>query len=249
MTSTEFEVNDDAEAAMTPPTDPAIAQLLTVSGPQAAGLGVRGRFHSHVTVHLGDPDEAGDTDAALARLRDLCQSRKVKLTVIDLARGDRRQRDVMTTCYHRHDGDDAVARIVEEMAALGRALSGAGFPVLRFKLEHESLPTLRRFTPERYREIHVKLSLPEADADTRLARLAELAPALGVVPSRNPLERRAGRVIQFVNLRIYDGDLAACERRVDGVVAALEADGFTVLQVKRETTVLDTRRAHDAWWA
>jgi len=227
-----------------PPPTPAIDHLLRVSGPRAASLGVRGRFHSHITVSVSDGADALD------RLGALCRDRKVKLTVIDLADGaGRTQRDVMTTCYHRRDGGDAVAHIVEEMAALGRALTGAGFEVLRFKLEHESLPTLPRFTPERYREIHVKLSLPEAEADARRTRLTELGRVWGFVPSRNPRERRAGRLIQFVNLRVYEGDLAACAQRVDAVVSALEGEGFQILQVKQETTVLDTRRAHDAWWA
>ncbi len=105
------------------------------------------------------------------------------------------------------------------------------------------------FDDERYHEVHIKLSLPDGRYDELYAWLVDAAPAVGWVPSRNPFERRAGEVVQLVTLRCYEGDRAAADRRVDEALASLAARGVDVVEVKRETTVLDTHPRHDRWWS
>ncbi|MFT4978146.1 MAG: hypothetical protein ACI8S6_004054 [Myxococcota bacterium] len=205
-----------------------------LTSPQVRGLA--GRFHSHITVRA-DPDV----------LRLFCAGRALKVTVIDLADfAERQQRDVMTTAYHC----GTIAQVGEQLAATAAALQAVGLPPVRIKLEHESLPTIEPFSKHCYREIHLKLSIPEATYPAVMARLRAESDRSGCVPSRNPYQRREGQVIQFVNLRIYEGDLAGAEAQTQALVAALSAPGdLRVIEVKSETTVIDTAQALDSWWA
>jgi len=212
---------------------------LTRPGPFS---GLQGRFHAHITC--APPADGLDALAAF------CRARRVKLTVIDLADWrSRQQRDVMTTSYHRARGPGALGRVLDQLTGLGRALLAEGFSPTRFKLEHESLPTLPTFSPSAYREVHVKLRVPDADHPRAMAWLASHGPAWGYVPSRNPRERRGGFVHQFVNLRLRDGGLAEAEERARALVEHLRGGGLEVIEVKAETAVLDTAQALDAWWA
>lgn len=199
-----------------------------------------GRFHSHLTV-----EEVPDAVA----FDRLCRRHHAKRTVIDLDRfEDRVQRDVMTTRYHQDDAPGALGRIVDDLRAMCGDLEAAGLRVLRVKVEHESLPSLPSYDATRYHEVHVKLDLPEDELHDAVSWLRDQASTTGWVPSRNPNERREGRVLQFVTFRCYDGDRADADRRVDDVRALLERRGLRIAEIKRETTVLDTRVDHDAWW-
>lgn len=202
---------------------------------------VRGRFHSHITIARdGDP----------AALRAFCRPRPMKLTVIDLAdnAGARQQRDVMTTQYHVDPREGAVRRIAARLAVLTEELKAAGFEVLRLKLEHEIGPGLKQLDADRYRETHIKLRIPAARFEQDRARLGALGDELGFVPSRNPYERDAEAVSQFVNLRAYSGAAEEADRIADQVAERLAREGFEVVAVKRETAVLDSRRDLDGWW-
>jgi hypothetical protein len=200
-----------------------------------------GRFHSHLTVR-------GDLPS-LSVLEEVARAHRAKVTVIDLARpGSQSQRDIMTTRYHQDPEPGALGRIADDLATFARALQQAGLPVVRIKVEHESEPSLPCYTPSHYYEVHVKLALGEDTFESDRAWLAEQGPRFGWVPSTNPYERREGLVIQFVTLRCYEGDRARADQVVAGVVSALDARGLHVIEVKRETTVLDTRSEHDAWW-
>jgi hypothetical protein len=200
-----------------------------------------GRFHSHLTVRSDLP--------SMAALEEVARAHRAKVTVIELARFDTQsQRDIMTTRYHHDPRPGALGRIADDLATFARALQGAGLPVLRVKVEHETEPSLLSYTASHYHEVHVKLALDESTFEADRAWLAEQGPRLGWVPSSNPYERREGLVIQFVTLRCYEGDRAAADQVVANVISALDARGLTVLEVKRETTVLDTHRQHDAWW-
>lgn len=205
--------------------------------------GIDGKFHSHITVHV-----AGD--AEIERLRDFCRARRVKLTVIDLDdfRG-RAQRDVMTTQHYRIEGDGAVRQILSELQALTGELGEAGFEVVRVKLEHESLPTLPVFDGTNYREIHIKLRIAPARFDEALAWLREVSGQWGFVPSSNPRAIHGDHIVQFVNLRLYEGTLAETEAVVESLVEALTAHGLDVAEVKQETAVFDTNLDLDRWWA
>ncbi len=199
-----------------------------------------GRFHSHLTVATTE----------LERLRAFCRARKIKLTVVDLDdQKGREQRDVMTTRYHRDEEPGAVGRIADDLVTLGNQLDGAGFLVLRAKLEHESQPSLEPYAPGRYHEVHIKLSIPAAEFDSRREWLRTEGPNHGFVASSNPRERTDTHVLQFVNLRIYEGTLADADVRVESLLTTLADAGFAVIEVKRETTVFDTHHALDRWWA
>lgn len=204
-----------------------------LSDPALSGL--VGRFHSHVTVR-----------AAPDALRDFCRGRRLKPTVIDLEDFDgRSQRDIMTTAYHR----GPLAAVGAELARIVSALEAAGITVLRVKLEHESLPTAEPFTAHRYREVHVKLAIPEDEYGDRMAALRAGASKWGYVPSRNPNQRREGHLLQFVNQRHYAGTAAQVQAQTDALVASLAEAGLRIIEVKAETAVVDTARSVDAWWA
>lgn len=204
--------------------------------------GLCGRFHSHLTVR-------SDGAERLASLEEVARGHCAKVTVIDLARFDERsQRDVMTTRYHQDPEPGALGRIADDLADFARDLERAGLPVVRVKVEHESEPSLSTYTATNYHEVHVKLALAESSFEADRAWLAEQGPRFGWVPSTNPYERRQGVVVQFVTLRCYEGDRESADAVVSSVRQALDARGLRVLEIKRETTVLDTRREHDAWW-
>ncbi|MEO0603596.1 MAG: hypothetical protein AAF211_19310, partial [Myxococcota bacterium] len=85
--------------------------------------------------------------------------------------------------------------------------------------------------------------------DTTWAWLRDAGDEMGWRPSRNPYARQADGVVQFVTLRAYTGTRADVDARVERALERLESRGIRPVEVKRETTVFDTRRDHDAWWA
>ncbi|MEN0067525.1 MAG: hypothetical protein AAGA48_35665 [Myxococcota bacterium] len=207
---------------------------------------LEGRFHSHVTLRVPAALPA-DLRATLERL---ATAHRAKLTVIELADLDRRvERDVMFTRYFVDDQPGAVARIADDLRVTVTGLLEAHVEPIRVKIEHESLPSLEFFDAERYHEVHIKLSIDAEAFDETYAWLEQAGRDVGWRPSRNPYERRNDQVVQFVTLRAYKGDRAAVDARVLHAVTLLEVQGLVPVEIKRETTVLDTRRAHDAWWA
>jgi len=213
---------------------------------EAPLVALGGRFHSHVTLRVPARLDASDR----ARLDGLARTHRSKLTVIELADLERRvERDVMFTRYFAEPGPGAVGRIADRLRQTVEDLVQASVEPVRVKIEHETEPSLTTFDAERYHEVHIKLGLAPAEYATTYAWLEEAGATLGWRPSRNPYERRADRITQFVTLRAYEGRRDDVDRRVEAALAALAARGLVPLEVKRETTVLDTRRAHDAWWA
>lgn len=207
---------------------------------------VQGKFHSHITVAVTRGEGEG---AQIEQLRGWCRQRKIKLTVIDLSRQDRHQRDVMTTQHYKIEAEDAVEQIIDQLIALCEALEDSGYTILRVKLEHESLPTLNTFSAAQYREVHIKLKLDAQGYEQQLQALRELGQTHHFVPSSNPHERHEDYVAQFINLRIYEGDLARADAHVAQLQAALIAQRFDIIQTKAETTIFDTNLALDRWWA
>jgi len=200
-----------------------------------------GKFHAHLSV------EAADSD--LDQLKDFCAQRKVKLTVIELENLEgRAQSDVMTTSHYRIETPDAVSQITQHLIELTEQLTDAGYSVLRAKLEHESLPTLSQFNQTQYHEVHVKLRLPAADYESGMETLKRLGQQYCFVPSRNPYDRQTDFVVQFINLRIYDGSRSEADSRINKIVDIVKQQDFEVIEVKRETVVYDTHQALDSWW-
>lgn len=207
---------------------------------------LRGRFHSHVTVQA-------HAEAVAA----FCAARPgLKATIIDLAdvAGQRKQQDRMVTAYHFSPGGAAgMAHIAAQLARTADDLQAAGMPVLRIKLEHEALPTLEPFSPQQYREIHIQLHLPAdpGDRERTLAWLRAQAPAFGYVPSQNPAQILAdGSRHHFLNLRRYAGTLPEIDAQVQALCHHLQqVGGLSIVEVKQETTLLDTHQERDRWWA
>lgn len=210
-----------------------------VDDPPLADL--TGRFHSHVTLSV-----AVDSLA----LEPVARATRSKLTVIDLADlSSRTERDVMLTRYFVDDASGALGRIADALDDDVRAVLDASIEPVRVKVEHESEPSLPTYDAEHYHEVHIKLAIPAADYDDVYAWLKASGEPHRWRPSRNPYERRADQVTQFVTMRAYEGTRTTVSERVDRAVAALRARGLDPVEIKRETTVLDTRRSHDAWWA
>lgn len=204
-------------------------------------LQLAGKFHAHLSL------DASDTN--LDRLKRFCTQRKVKLTVIELENlQGRAQSDVMTTSHYRIETTDAVSQITQHLLDLSKQLSDAGYSVLRAKLEHESLPTLERFNQTQYHEVHIKLRIAVDEYSDAMSTLKQLGQQYGFVPSRNPYERQTDVVVQFINLRIYDGQREEADLRIEKIVDVVKQQGFDVTEVKRETVVYDTHQDLDSWW-
>lgn len=199
--------------------------------PALAGLS--GRFHTHITV-LADAEG----------LAPICAAVGAKLTVIDLS-GRQEQRDQMLTVDH----SGSLTALEQGLFVVLSALEQAGLTVLRVKVEHGSLPTVPRVDPHRYREAHLKLRIPRAGLDASLSVLRAGQARWGYALSRNPREQAEDHVVQFVNLRIYEGELAATDARIDAVAEWLTSIGFPPIDVRREVALIDTAQELDAWWA
>ena len=208
---------------------------------QLAPKDIGGIFHAHLTV-LAASDQ-------LPALDDLCRGQRVKLTIVDLEKDRRQQRDVMTTSYYHESSPGSLTRIIGKLNDLAHVLDTQGYPVVRAKLEHETRPTVASFSRAQYHEVHIKLAIPAESFPRRRQQLAELGKVKGFVASNNPRERTDGQVMQFVNLRIYEGDQAGADARVRELVTCLEAEGFVVRETKQETVIFDTHLELDEWWA
>lgn len=201
---------------------------------------LEGKFHSHITVNCDM--------TRIDELKSLCKQLYCKVTVIDLEREDRRQQDVMLT-HHFHTQHGHYSSVDEIRAKLERdcaTLNGCGFPTLRIKLEHESLPTVAP-NNENYREVHFKCVIPADQRDDVIERVAKFDNT--VVPSSNPFEKRTdGTVVQFFNKRYYDGTVDQVDRLSEEIEQHLNTL-CDVKEVKRESVVFDTNLNHDKWWA
>jgi hypothetical protein len=139
-------------------------------------------------------------------------------------------------------------------ADLGRRLATDGFTVSRVKIE--AAPS-NRDVPDsdaeaagrhagRYFEHHVKLAL---DPGTDIPALVGLARRHAAHLSRNALRARGdGRQERFVTQRCHAVGRPAARERLDALLTALTADGYTVLDVEEEFVVHDSAPGVDAGW-
>lgn len=199
-----------------------------------------GKFHSHITV-LCDDDQ-------IPKLRDLCKQLRCVVTVIDLQKETKAQRDIMLT-HHFFIGRGVYNSVNDIKHALQEScdiLSLNGFEPVRTKLEHESLPTV---TPSlnTYREVHFKCIMPASRRKDLIKLVRDMDDTL--VPSNNPYETLDdGNITQFINKRFYDGTVEEADKSSDDIAAMLSAL-CTVKEVKRESVVYDSNLSHDKWWA
>ena len=206
------------------------------------GLDCRGTFEAHVTIDAGDA-------ATRERFRAACATLGAKCVLIELPEGATRSQP-MTATYHRGE----LAAVAEEVAALSRAVRGAGFDVTRVKLEavatNDGLPETDEeaaaFPQENYFEFHVKALLP-ADADVEALR-ACCARHDGRLSSNALKTGNEGRRERFVTLRVYNAGRRNAFARFDALVSDLLAAGYALGNRLREYTLYDSAARLDAGW-
>lgn len=201
-----------------------------------------GEFETHVTVRAEDP-------GAVQALREWAGGRRLTFHHIVLDRGRTPSQPMVG-----RRGRGGLSEELAEAADLGRRLAADGFAVSRVKIEvapgnrdvPDSDAEAVEYHPSRYFEHHVKLALdPGAD----VAGLAELSQGHAAHLSRNALRvRDDGRRERFVTQRCHAVGRPAARARLNALLAALTAGGFTVLDVEEEFVVYDSDPGVDAGW-
>jgi hypothetical protein len=202
----------------------------------------RGTFESHITTEVACTEEQ-------QRFQVVCQQLGARCVVIELPNGVTHLQP-MTVRYHH----GAIGAVLDEVGALCRGVTAAGFAVARVKLEAiataEGVPDTdedaARLPAANYFEFHVKLLL-SATAD--LAALRACCDRHTARLSRNALKmERDGRSERFVTLRHYGmGRRNACIR-LEALERDLTTAGFTVINRQREYTIFDSAEHLDAGW-
>jgi hypothetical protein len=201
-----------------------------------------GTFEAHVTTEATDP-------AARERFRTLCRELGVKCVLIELPEGEVRSQP-MTASYHSGD----LPGVLDEVAALSRAVRAAGFPVKRLKLEAvatnagvpDSDDEALAFPPGNYFEFHVKLLLPR-DAD--LEALRGCCARHHARLSSNALKQGAdGRSERFVTLRLHGVGRRRAFAACDWLCDDLKRAGYPLGNRLREYSIYDSAAALDAGW-
>jgi hypothetical protein len=201
-----------------------------------------GEFETHLTVRA---DDAQGVEAA----RAWADRHRLKFLHIILARGHTPSQPMVT-----RRGTGTLSGQLAAAAALCPELAAAGFVVTRIKIEaapgNRDVPASDAEAadrhPGRYFEHHVKLAL---DPDADVAALVATARRHAAHLSRNALRVRGdGRHERFVTQRCPSVGRPAARRRLDDLLASLEAGGYPVLDVEEEYVVHDSNLAVDAGW-
>jgi len=192
-----------------------------------------GTFEAHITVEAEGPAQRVAFEA-------LCTELGVKCVLIELAAGVHRSQP-MTSSHHR----GAVADVAAEVDVLRLTLQGAGFPILRVKLEAllNAVPgpvAYPEADPYGYFEFHAKVKVEDP------ARLSLLCSKHHAHLSRN--NRKPGSLERFVTLRVYHVDRRTAEAKFDALLEVLADAGYPAIGMKREYTVYDGDIYLDAGW-
>lgn len=200
-----------------------------------------GKFHSHITINSSNEEKA------LCILRS--NSIQAKSTTITLSGRGRDQTDTMLTQHFHTYKYKCYQSIEDYVLYTANILESNGVNVVRIKIEHESLPTLQP-SEDRYRECHIKLKIPNDEVGS-VKYLLNVNDELfnGFALSNNPNEVTTKYTTLFLNSRVYEGSVEGFDNRVKGVVHKLRLLGVLVVEVKIESTTLDTRLSLDKWWA
>lgn len=185
-----------------------------------------GKFHSHITV----PAEHKELAISVLKMAGI----RFKATTIELSGV---QVDTMITQHFHTRKFLSYENIETYVKDTARLLETFGAKVLRIKIEHEDLPTLNP-RAERYRECHIKLRIYP---NTKLPQDLQ-----GFVLSRNPNEVTKEYEHRFLNCRTYSGTVEDFDEKVDKFIETIKEH---VIEVKKESTILDTNLALDKWWA
>lgn len=192
---------------------------------------LKGNFHCHITYTTNK-----DTNLNF-------EVYGWKNTIITLNKDDVEQTDVMITKHYKLGSEKTpdYVSIIKNINDAVFSLEGYAVDVVRVKLEHESLPTLKT-NQYNYRECHIKIMKPKSDFVVSIP---------GFVQSRNPMEVTGTHSTVFLNARFYDGDVDSIDRYIDASVKFISTlnPHAKILEVKKETCIEDTNLNLDKWWA
>ncbi|MFE2109932.1 hypothetical protein ACFXAF_29275 [Kitasatospora sp. NPDC059463] len=200
---------------------------------------LRGEFEVHLTVRPG----------AAEALAGWAADHALKFTHILLDRGAAPSQPMLTL---RATGP--LDEVAGTAAGTARRLAGAGFTVLRTKIEASPLALgvpasdadAAAHGPARYFEHHVKLLIPGPAPEPGLA---DLAVRHGAHLSHNPRRvREDGLREWFVTQRCRRVGLTTAGHRLEALLAALAADGRRIASVEREFVAVDSDETLDAGW-
>ncbi len=187
---------------------------------------LKGRFHVHLTLACDEFNE---------------KIHSWKTTVISLTRDKHNQLDVMLTkhYYIPSNKTECLQDIKNDISKAVAEVEKLGYQVLRVKLEHEDLPTLKP-SKENYRECHIKIEIPKG---------FQFELPSGWVKSKNPIQQKGATDVFFLNKRWYDSYVDEIENQVLITIVRLTKKGISILEHKQETIVFDSTKGLDAWWA
>ncbi len=190
-------------------------------------------YETHLTLDVVRGDR-------LESARRWAIDRGLKWTEIELSRGDHPRQPMIT--FWGHGSLEAQHVAAQEMA---KQLLALGIRIVRQKIE-TAAALAHVATDGQYFECHVKLHLHSSEETDALRRVAETNAAH---VSRNARRvRRDGTHERFLTLRSYDGDGYQAHRKVQHLIAALNAHDLTILETETELVVFDSNRSLDAGW-
>ncbi len=191
-------------------------------------------------------------DAQVDQFKTACSLLGVKPLLIDLQAKDGTTifHDLQTSSVHAGNNTSAYA----EMRRISERLTGAGFNVVREKIEtvpwHPAAPSREHdnlsMPPNCYFECHYGMVTEEQ----HLELLRFLLTKRGCKLSRNVFKRiDAERIKVMATLRVYEGVREDFESMVQTVASDIEASGLCVLDdTIIEFSLYDTKISHDASW-
>jgi hypothetical protein len=201
-----------------------------------------GQFEMHLTVSSGDSAVAG-------RFASWCRSRSLKCVDIVLARGQSSHQPMATW----RKSSTTLSAVVSGAEALVREAGGAGFEVVRLKVEanpaNTGVPVSDADThdhdPRNYFEHHVKLRRAcGASQDGLLAATA----AHGAHLSRNAFKDDGICEERFVTMRSHAIGRAHSQERLERLLADLRRLDEDIVEYESEYCVYDTNLLLDAGW-
>jgi hypothetical protein len=205
-------------------------------------LAFTGAFETHLTLAALPDGGAGELALFAAGLG-------IKFAHIVLDRGRTPSQPMLTV-----QGGGTRAAQVEAAESLSLDLAGAGFRVVRVKVEaapwNEDVPesdaAAARLGDTMYFEHHVKVVLDSHRGDGSLPALVS---RFGARLSRNARRHCTdGRAEWFATQRCYRVGLLTAGSRLSSLVSALMEAGQRPVEVEREFVVYDNAPSVDAGW-
>ena len=193
-----------------------------------------GEFEVHVTVGLAE-------EGGWERFQAWCRLHQCKSVHIVLARGAQIDQPMATWRRSR----TSLPAVLADARPVAAELQKAGFPVVRIKVEaatiNQQIPRAdedaRGHTASNDFEYHVKLLRGRSAPCDRLLKVCSEQHAH---LSRNALrERSEEQEERFVTLRCHGVGKASSDRRLQQLLASLDAIGEQVIEVESEYCVYD----------